>query len=68
MKFDLRLPIGIMFSLFGGMLVIFGLASSRASTVLDININLWWGLVLLAFGALMLAFAWRRRKTPPQQK
>jgi HAMP domain-containing protein len=36
--------------------------------VLNININLWWGLVLLAFGALMLVFAWRRRKTPPQQK
>jgi hypothetical protein len=68
MNFDLRLPIGIMFSLFGAMLAIFGLASSRASTVLDININLWWGLVLLAFGALMLVFAWRRRKTPPQQK
>jgi membrane protein implicated in regulation of membrane protease activity len=68
MNFDLRLPIGIMFSLFGAMLAIFGLASSRDSTVLDININLWWGLVLLAFGALMLVFAWRRRKTPPQQK
>ena len=57
-----------MFSLFGAMLAIFGLASSRDSTVLNININLWWGLVLLAFGALMLVFAWRRRKTPPQQK
>ncbi|MGD0349618.1 MAG: hypothetical protein ABSB84_04795 [Verrucomicrobiota bacterium] len=68
MNFDLRLPIGIMFSLFGAMLAIFGLASSRDSTVLNININLWWGLVLLAFGALMLVFAWRRRKTPPQQK
>jgi uncharacterized membrane protein HdeD (DUF308 family) len=65
MNFDLRLPIGIMFSLFGVMLAIFGLASSRNSTVLDININLWWGLVLLVFGVLMLVFAWRRRKTPP---
>ncbi|MGA3284299.1 MAG: hypothetical protein ABSD57_07565 [Verrucomicrobiota bacterium] len=68
MNFDLRLPIGIMFSLFGAMLAIFGLASSRNSTVLDININLWWGLVLLAFGVLMLVFAWRRRQMPPEQK
>jgi hypothetical protein len=61
MNFDLRLPIGIMFSLFGAMLVIFGLASSRNSTVLGININLWWGLVLLTFGALMLLGAARGR-------
>ena len=61
MNFDLRLPIGIMFSLFGAMLVVFGLATGGADMYrnhsLGININLWWGLVLLAFGAFMLILA-----------
>jgi hypothetical protein len=58
MKFDLRLPIGIMFSLLGAILAVFGLATLGADMYathsLGININLWWGLVLLGFGALML--------------
>ncbi len=62
MKFDLRLPIGLMFSLFGAMLVIFGLASDKGiyeTHSLGININLGWGLVMLAFGVFMLLLAWR---------
>lgn len=66
MKMDLRFPIGLMFTAFGVMLVIFGLLSDRAiyQRSLGINVNLWWGLVLLAFGLVMLAFAIRaeRRK------
>ena len=63
MKFDVRLPIGLMFSIFGVMLVIFGLASDEAiyQRSLGINVNLWWGLVLVAFGAAMLRMAWRGR-------
>lgn len=59
MKLDLRLPIGLMFTLFGVMLTVFGLLSDRAiyARSLGINVNLWWGLVLLVFGLLMLAFA-----------
>jgi hypothetical protein len=61
MKLDLRLPIGLMFSLLGGILVVYGLVSSRAiyARSLGVNVNLWWGLVLLAFGVLMLTFALR---------
>jgi membrane protein implicated in regulation of membrane protease activity len=29
---------------------------------LGINVNLWWGLVLFAFGAFMLIMAWRAAK------
>jgi len=63
MKLDVRLPIGMMFTLLGAMLVIFGLVSDRAiyARSLGINVNLWWGLVLLAFGVLMLTFALRAR-------
>ena len=63
MNFDLRLPLGLMFSLFGAMLTIFGLISDPAAyrKSLGININLVWGLVLLAFGVTMLVFALRAR-------
>ena len=63
MNLDLRLPIGLMFSLFGAMLTAYGFASRHAlhEQSLGINVNLWWGLVLLAFGLVMLAFAHRPR-------
>jgi hypothetical protein len=45
MKLDLRIPIGLMFSIIGALLVVFGLASDPAiyQRSLDINVNLWWG-------------------------
>jgi hypothetical protein len=65
MKLDLRLPIGLMFTIVGALLVGFGLVSDEAiyARSLGINVNLWWGLVLLAFGLSMLGLAiraWRR--------
>jgi hypothetical protein len=56
MKLDLRLPIGLMFSIIGALLVVFGLASDPAiyQRSLGVNVNLWWGLVLLVFGLVML--------------
>ena len=64
MKLDVRLPIGMMFALFGVMLVLYGLATRDAGyqRSLGINVNLWWGLVLLAFRLVMLAFAIRARR------
>jgi putative Mn2+ efflux pump MntP len=61
MKMDLRLPIGLMFGAFGVMLTLFGLFSDRSiyQRSLGINVNLWWGLVLLVFGLVMLAFGIR---------
>jgi hypothetical protein len=63
MKLDLRLPIGLMFSLFGVLLVGYGLFSDDAiyARSLGVNVNLWWGLVLLAFGLVMLGFAIRAK-------
>ena len=69
MSLDLRLPIGLMFTIIGTLLTGFGLISGDAiyARSLGINVNLWWGLVLLAFGLVMLAFAIRasRRLPPP---
>lgn len=61
MKLDVRIPIGLMFALIGVALVAYGVASDRAiyARSLGINVNLWWGLVLVAFGAVMLALATR---------
>jgi hypothetical protein len=71
MNFDLRLPIGIMFSLFGAMLVIFGAVSDKAiydTHSLGININLVWGGVLLVFGVFMLFLTWRASGKPAQSE
>jgi hypothetical protein len=65
MDLDVRLPIGLMFSIFGVLLAGFGLVSDHQiyeARSLGINVNLGWGVVLLAFGAVMLAFALRARR------
>jgi hypothetical protein len=64
MNFDLRLPIGLMFSLFGILLVAYGFLSDKAQYArsLGYNVNLDWGLFLLFFGAVMLVFAVKARK------
>ena len=63
MNFDLRLPIGILFSFYGVVLVLYGLLGDKAQYArsLGININLIWGLVLLAFGGWMLWLALKRK-------
>jgi len=71
MNFDLRLPIGIMFSTFGLILTIFGAISDKAiyeEHSLGININLIWGIVLLVFGLFMLFLALKggKKSGPPQ--
>jgi hypothetical protein len=68
MDLDVRLPIGLMFSVFGLLLAGFGLVSDPqiyAAHSLGINVNLDWGLVLLAFGATMLLVALRARRSRP---
>jgi hypothetical protein len=68
MNFDLRFPIGALFSFYGALLVIFGLASKKElyEKSLGININLYWGLVMLVFGAAMLFLALRARGNSPK--
>jgi hypothetical protein len=67
MNFDLRLPIGLLFSFYGLLLSGFGLVSDRAiyERSLNINMNLIWGLVMLAFGLVMLLLAYRSRRRSP---
>jgi len=56
MRLDIRLPIGMIFTIFGILLIVFGVFSNPSlyAQSLGININLVWGLVLLVFGVVML--------------
>ena len=63
MNFDLRLPLGLIFSLYGIVLVGTGLTSTpeMIRQTLGQNITLGWGVVQLFFGLAMLFLA-RKRK------
>jgi hypothetical protein len=64
MIFDLRLPIGLMFTIVGLLLTGFGLVSDEAiyARSLGVNVNLWWGMVLVVFGLVMLGLTMRGRR------
>ena len=70
MGLDIRWPIGLMFSLVGVMLTLYGIFTSSDAELykrsLGLNLNLYWGLVLLVFGGWMLMMAWRGSRKPPQ--
>ena len=58
MGLDIRLPIGLMFTVLGGLLAVYGALSDRSiyARSLGINVNLLWGSILFVFGlALFLA-------------
>jgi hypothetical protein len=73
MNLDLRIPMGLMFSLVGVILAAFGAATNSEPATyaksLGINVNLWWGLVLLVFGQIMFHMGRRSQarlaKLPP---
>jgi hypothetical protein len=58
MGLDLRLPIGLYFTILGVMLGVYGLITGSDAEMykrsLNMNINLTWGGVLLLFGLAML--------------
>jgi hypothetical protein len=55
MRLDLRYPIGLLLTLYGVILATQGLMAG--ATVLGLNVNLYWGAVMIAcgLGALYLA-------------
>jgi hypothetical protein len=62
MGLDIRWPIGIMFTLISVLLIIEGALTGPSDKALNFNIDLWWGMVLLIFGVLMLLGAARGGK------
>ena len=65
MGIDIRQPIGMLFSALGVILTLFGALGDKAryAQSLGIDVNLWWGIVLLAFGLIMLALGRSNRSS-----
>ena len=65
MQLDIRLPIGLMFAVLGALLTGFGLVADKSvlQGSLGINVNLWWGLVMLVFGVVMFLLGRRGTAT-----
>lgn len=63
MGLDIRWPIGALLAIVGAILLVFGLVSNPAlyERSLGLNINAWWGAVLLIVAAALLALAQRAR-------
>jgi len=61
MGLDIRIPMGLMFFVFGLILAGYGFLSDPAiyARSMGINVNEQWGIVLLVFGAFMLALGMR---------
>lgn len=66
MGLDIRLPIGGMFAVVGLLLTVYGVLTGGDAAMYEratgVNINLWWGLAMLAFGLVMLALGRRGGK------
>ena len=52
---DLRYPIGILFLVIGALLAAYGFLGE------GVEIDRWWGLVMVAFGGMMYGLARRAR-------
>jgi len=65
MGLDIRWPIGLLFTLIGALLAVFGVCDGAGSVSVGVNINLVWGVVLLVFGGLMLLGAFHGGKNTP---
>jgi hypothetical protein len=59
MTLDIRLPMGLLFTLIGALLMIYGITHGALSTAGGLNINAYWGAVLIVFGVSMLLLARR---------
>jgi len=69
-RFDIRRLIGGLFMLYGLILLVLGLVGSHhvKTKAAGINVNLWTGLAMLVFGALMVFWALSRPTVPKPEK
>lgn len=59
MGLDVRLPIGLMFAIMGILLAGYGMLTARSEGA---SLNVTWGLVMLAVGAVMVWLSRRSRR------
>ncbi len=76
MTLDIRIPIGLMFTVVGLILIAFGAITfgdakiyETSNKVLEsgVNINILWGAVCFAFGAFMLLWSKFSKDEPKQE-
>jgi hypothetical protein len=64
MGLDIRIPLGLIFLIIGGLMSLYGLFT-RGSAIyeksLGVNLNLGWGLLMFLFGLIMF-YVGRRQK------
>ena len=60
---DLRFTIGGFFVLVGGIVGVTGLAADYSAPLQSANVDLYSGVSMLLFGALMLWLAWRKSRS-----
>jgi len=67
MGLDIRIPIGLMFSIFGVIITLYGFFTKANTELynrsLHVNINIWMGLTMLVFGLFMLLLVKLAKKT-----
>ena len=53
---DIRWPIGLLFLAIGAAVAVYGIFSASRTDLwgLQINLNLWWGIIMTAFGLGMI--------------
>ena len=64
MGLDIRVPLGMIFLLIGGIMTAYGAVTygnAMYERCLGVNLNLIWGLVMVLFGAVMF-FVGRRQR------
>lgn len=63
---DIRIPIGLMFSILGVLITFFGILTKSDAVMyhksFDINVNIIMGVLMLLFGLVMLYFARKKKK------
>lgn len=53
---DLKIPLGCLLTFYGIVLTVYGIFSDKSmySKSLGIDINIWWGLIMLVIGVFVL--------------
>jgi hypothetical protein len=70
MNLDLRIPMGLMFTIVGAILSIYGLVTQGSPIYeksVGMNINLIWGVVMLVFGISMFLLGRRSQNAPVKE-
>jgi hypothetical protein len=64
MGLDIRIPLGLIFLITGGIISVYGFFT-RHSAIYDkslgVNLNLTWGIIMFVFGAIMYLVGRRQR-------